>query len=206
MLREKWISIVYHTANIHSWDSADLYEECAHQPIPPAIARTKRWLRPGSSAHNALKEVVFDKNLLKDIQQLALCCHYYRPPKSVSGDYQLQLEGELNGICTWASLRRNFVTVIGDINLDRLRPDKSEGKLLLDLEVEQELTCLIDRPTRTEKKGLSHTSTLIDVLLTNKPERLKCGGVYYPSLSDHALIYGIFQGKTSTTPKKSDNF
>ena len=75
MLREKWISIVYHTANIHSWDSADLYEECAHQPIPPAIARTKRWLRPGSSAHNALKEVVFDKNLLKDIQQLTLCCH-----------------------------------------------------------------------------------------------------------------------------------
>ena len=97
----------------------------------------------------------------------------YRPPKSVSGDYQLQLEGELNGICTWASLRRNFVTVIGDINLDRLRPDKSEGKLLLDLEVEQELTCLIDKPTRMEKKGLSHTSTLIDVLLTNKPERFK---------------------------------
>ena len=64
-------------------------------------------------------------------------------------------------------------TVIGDINLDRLRPDKSEGKLLLDLEVEQELACLIDKPTRTEKKGLSHTSTLIDVLLTNKPERFK---------------------------------
>ena len=84
----------------------------------------------------------------------------YCPPKSVSGDYQLQLEGELNGICTWASLRRNFVTVIGDINLDRLRPDKSEGKLLLDLEVEQELTCLIDKPTRMEKKSLSHTSTL----------------------------------------------
>ncbi|CAH3123666.1 unnamed protein product, partial [Pocillopora meandrina] len=39
------------------------------------IARTKRWLRPGSSAHNALKEVVFDKNLLKDIQQLTLSCH-----------------------------------------------------------------------------------------------------------------------------------
>ena len=84
----------------------------------------------------------------------------YCPPKSVSGDYQQQLEGELNGICTWASLRRNFVTVIGDINLDRLRPDKSEGKLLLDLEVEQELTCLIDKPTRMEKKSLSHTSTL----------------------------------------------
>ena len=75
MLREKWISIVHHTANIHSWDSADLYHQCAHQPIPPDVARTKRWLRPGSPAHEALKEVVFDKNLLKDIQQLTLCCH-----------------------------------------------------------------------------------------------------------------------------------
>ncbi|CAH3114421.1 unnamed protein product [Pocillopora meandrina] len=130
----------------------------------------------------------------------------YRPPKSVSGDYQLQLEGELNGICTWASLRRNFVNVIGDINLDRLRPDKSEGKLLLDLEVEQEPTCLIDKPTRTEKKGLSHTSTLIDVLLTNKSERFKCGGVYYPSLSDYALIYGIFKEKLQRHPNKVITF
>ena len=39
------------------------------------MARTKRWLRPGSPAHEALKEVVFDKNLLKDVQQLTLSCH-----------------------------------------------------------------------------------------------------------------------------------
>ena len=39
------------------------------------MARTKRWLRPGSPAHESLKEVVFDKNLPKDIQQLALSCH-----------------------------------------------------------------------------------------------------------------------------------
>ena len=75
LLREKWISIVHHTANIHQWDSADYYHECPHPPIPRNVARTKRWLRPGSPAHEALKEVVFDKNLLKDIQQLTLSCH-----------------------------------------------------------------------------------------------------------------------------------
>ena len=75
LLREKWISIVHHSANVHHWDSADLYHECAHPPIPRNVARTKRWLRPGSPAHEALKEVVFDKNLLKDIQQLTLSCH-----------------------------------------------------------------------------------------------------------------------------------
>ena len=75
LLREKWISIVHHTANIHHCDSADYYHECPHPPIPRNVARTKRWLRPGSPAHEALKEVVFDKNLLKDIQQLTLSCH-----------------------------------------------------------------------------------------------------------------------------------
>ena len=75
LLREKWISIVYHTANIHSWDSADLYHECLHPPIPRDEARSKQWLRPGSPAHEALKEVVFDKTLLKDIEQLTFNCH-----------------------------------------------------------------------------------------------------------------------------------
>ena len=75
LLWEKWISIIHHTANIHQLDSADLYHECPHPPISRDMARTKRWLRPGSPAHEALKEVVFDKNLLKNIQQLTLNCH-----------------------------------------------------------------------------------------------------------------------------------
>ena len=65
------------------------------------------------------------------------------------------------------------VTILGDLNLDRLRPDKSEGKLLL----EQEFTGLIDKATRTEQKGSITTSILIDILLTNKPDQFKCGGI-----------------------------
>ena len=75
LLREKWISIEHHTADIHSWDSADIYHKCPHPPIPRDEARKKRWLQPGSAAHDALREVVFDKKLLKDIQLLSLCCH-----------------------------------------------------------------------------------------------------------------------------------
>ena len=119
----------------------------------------------------------------------------YSPPKPVSGNYRLQLEDELNGICTWASLQKDSVTILGDLNLDRLRPDKSEGKLLLDLGVEREFTCLIDKATGTVQKGSITTSTLIDILLTNKPDQFKCGAIYHSSLSDHALIYGILKEK-----------
>ena len=39
----------------------------------------------------------------------------YRPPRPLVGAYQQSLEEELNHICTWASLEREAVTVIGDL-------------------------------------------------------------------------------------------
>ena len=75
----------------------------------------------------------------------------YRPPKALTGGYQLLLEEELRKICNWANLQKGFVAVIGDLNLDRLRPDKKEGKLLLDLEVEQGLTSPLGQSLRGER-------------------------------------------------------
>ena len=72
----------------------------------------------------------------------------YRPNRPLVGAYQQSLEEELNHICTWALLQREAVTVIGDLNLDRLRPQRKEGKLLLDLEMVQGFECLIKQPTR----------------------------------------------------------
>ena len=66
----------------------------------------------------------------------------YRTPIVLSGDYQLQLENELSDICNWTNLKSNFVTLLGDLNLDRLKPNTSEGRLLLSLEVEQGFECL----------------------------------------------------------------
>ena len=55
--------------------------------------------------------------------------------------------------------------IIGDLNLDRLRPDKVEGKLIRDLEETLGLECLINQPTRVT----NITQTLIDVIMTNQP-------------------------------------
>ena len=130
----------------------------------------------------------------------------YRPPKALCGDYQTSLESELSYVCNWASLKSNSVVVLGDLNLDRLRPDKREGKLLLDLETEQGLTCLTTQPTRTEKRGTMITSTLIDVLLTNRQELFKRSGNYYPALSDHAMIFGILRDRVKPTKPKVISF
>jgi len=83
----------------------------------------------------------------------------YRPPRALCGEYHLLLENELSEVCNWASLQSIFVVAIGDLNLDRMRPDKPEGKLRLDLEVEQGFQCLITKATRIEKRGTTITES-----------------------------------------------
>lgn len=128
----------------------------------------------------------------------------YQPPRNLSADYQLLLENELSKVCNWASLQSTFVVIIGDLNLDRLRPDKREGKLLLDREIEWGFTCLISKTTRVQSCGTITSHSLIDVLLTNRsrPELFKQSGNYYPALSDHALIFGIVPDRIKSNKPK----
>ena len=75
------------------------------------------------------------------------------------------VEDELNDICMWAALKKQAMIIISNLNLDRLRPDRREGNILLDLEEVHDLQCLITKPTRITKTS----ETLLDVILTTKP-------------------------------------
>ena len=92
----------------------------------------------------------------------------YRPPNSFTLSYRQQLEDELNHICNWANLQRKSIVVLGDLNLDRLRPTSDEGKLLLDLQETHEPDCLISKPTRVQKIGERVSETLKVVLRPKK--------------------------------------
>lgn len=83
----------------------------------------------------------------------------------------------------WAALQKQTHILLGDLNLDRLKPNRAEGKLLHDLEEAMGLQCLINQPTRVTNT----TQTLIDVILTNQPDLAQKSGVYNPKLSDHSL-------------------
>ena len=93
--------------------------------------------------------------------------------------------------------------------MDRMKPDLREGKILKDLEEVHNLHCLISEPTRIT----TTTQTLLDVILTNRPELFRKCGVYNPEISDHCLVYGIMTEKvqqhrpktiTSRTTKITD--
>ena len=131
--------------------------------ISQSLVRTQ--LKPDKT-FKALEIIVFE--IKTDVDNMVIV-GIYRPPRALYGEYQTRLESELSYVCNWASLNRNFVVVTGDLNLNRLCPEKPEGKLLFDLEVEQGFECLITKPTRIEKRGMITTESLIDVLLTNRP-------------------------------------
>lgn len=75
LLKEKWISILHHVADKHHWDSSVLYNRCPHDPIPPTARQKTKWLKEGSPAHDALKQVFLDKRLLNDLALLSKFIH-----------------------------------------------------------------------------------------------------------------------------------
>ena len=73
VLREKWLSILDHIANQHSWTDATQFMACEHGEIPPD--ESKQWLTRSSDQHQALMKIVTDKTLLQDLNKLTDFCH-----------------------------------------------------------------------------------------------------------------------------------
>ena len=126
----------------------------------------------------------------------------YRAPNATGTDYYRKLEEEFNSLCMWATMECNTPILTGDLNLDRLRPERTEGKILLSLEEVYGLECLIKDPTRI----MPTSETLLDVILTNKPELFKTSGALNPEMSDHHLVYGIMKERVSQHERKVVTF
>ena len=75
LLKEKWLSIINHVANVHKWKSNKLYHACNHRTLTKKDERSKKWLPKRSHAYKALKDIVTDKNVLKDLPHLSLFRH-----------------------------------------------------------------------------------------------------------------------------------
>ena len=74
-LLEKWRSLVYHVTDQHEWGGSQKYHACGHGPLSQEDRESKKWIRVGSAAHEALSDVVNDKRLLNGVNQVNLFCH-----------------------------------------------------------------------------------------------------------------------------------
>ena len=95
--------------------------------------------------------------------------------------------GQLHETLAFLTSRYTHTLIMGDFNIDQLRPNTPALNFLNSNVVEPfALTQVIEEPTRITEK----TSTLIDLVLTGAPENIKTTGVVdVPGISDHSLVY-----------------
>lgn len=96
---------------------------------------------------NTLESLVIESKLGRhDVVLIGI----YRPPKANGKDY-VRVEKDLHNLISWASLRKQFVIIMGNLNLDRLKPYLKEGKILHDTKEIYGLTCMITKATRVTR-------------------------------------------------------
>ena len=131
---------------------------------------------------------------------------WYRPPNSVVEKFS-HLETLLGKLDA-----ENIVYyLVGDLNCDLSSTvlDHS-SRLLIDITEKYNLQQLITEQTRITNSS----STLIDHIFTNAPDRVVCSGVSHISISDHSLVYAFrklsvrmpTRGHTTVSYRKFKNF
>ncbi|XP_073474665.1 uncharacterized protein [Aquarana catesbeiana] len=119
LMREQWISIVYHVANKHRWQTGTLYKECQHAPLNKEEEKTRYWLTPGSTAHSTLKGIVLNPHFLKNIEHLS---HFSNAE---------ELEGFHNTALKYQSKRNHYSidSLIARMQLSALDHNKNIGRM-----------------------------------------------------------------------------
>lgn len=85
---------------------------------------------------------------------------------------------------TWDGM----LLITGDFNIDLLRKDKLQVQKYIDILTTMDLKQLITKPTRTSQ----HSSTLIDHIITNMPQRVTHTDVLpCPLIGDHDAPYSV---------------
>ena len=109
----------------------------------------------------------------------------YRPPSSLPeffDDFEKLIKAIDN--------ENKEVYILGDLNCNMLKTDKDANiptKKIKSLYELYQLTQMIDEATRVTMT----TSSLIDHIVTNTPEKISDSGVIHTGISDHSVVFAI---------------
>ena len=73
MLKEKWISTIFHIQNTHVFHGHHIYTECSHKILPEY--QNEQWIDPTSEVFDALQHIFLDKNLFNILKHLVCFSH-----------------------------------------------------------------------------------------------------------------------------------
>ena len=107
----------------------------------------------------------------------------YRPPNA-SPDFFIHFEN----LTQLLDDEMKEIIILGDLNCDLKKEHlDTQTKSLTSLYEVYQMSQLINEATRVTEQ----TATLIDHIVTNKPENISCYGVIHTGMSDHSLIFAI---------------
>ena len=69
LLREKWISVLFHIQNKHTWTGNKKFRKCEHSRLTKKQVKAKEWLSPKSDVYEALQNIVLEKKTLDGFQK-----------------------------------------------------------------------------------------------------------------------------------------
>ena len=75
MLRDMWNSTLHHVVNVHSWGFSDIFFECTHEEMSVEEESDIGWLEVDTEAHDALRAVVQERKLQKDLAKMTNFAH-----------------------------------------------------------------------------------------------------------------------------------
>ncbi|XP_077347834.1 uncharacterized protein LOC143996585 [Lithobates pipiens] len=75
LLKEKWLSLLKHIQNIHTWHDGVLYHKCAHAALSEEAYSGILWLKEGTVAYDKVSEIICNSRLMKHLDQLMWNCH-----------------------------------------------------------------------------------------------------------------------------------
>ena len=122
-------------------------------------------------------------------------CVTYRPPNC-----SVDFFDKFSNMMEEAILDVGEIVVLGDFNCDVMKSNEDCNTKLLQSAMDGFLfSQLIDLPTRVTVS----TQTLIDHIYSTNPEKHSLSGVFTTTVSDHYLIFTIYDELRSTTPMKT---
>lgn len=191
--------------SVNSYDVITLSETWLNDSIPSAGLCLKDYfllrrdrsggLRGGGVAmyiRNTLKFVQLENSAtLEDVWvslklgnlNLALSC-VYKPPKLNCNEFL----GDFENLLVNNLLKYDQVFCLGDFNIN-LMDMSAASTNFLDLLSSVGLKQIVNFPTRVT----SHSASLLDLIVVPEDHTvLECGGVHLPNISDHELVYAVF--------------
>ena len=74
MLRERWISVLFHIQNKHRWTGHEKFQKYVHSRLTKKQVKTEEQLSPKSEAFEVLQNIVLDKKVLQNLFYLTKFC------------------------------------------------------------------------------------------------------------------------------------